>query len=151
MICNLQIYNSIGYIQLQLNDKTDWKKHRTRSYSCVSIRNASDLCIIKKIKVMPTQIITSDDLREFKIELLEEIRHIFLSSQSVVNPENKRFLKSQEVMQLLNISASSLQTMRNSRILSFTRIQGTIYYDWNDIVKLMEQNKKQARTNMKFV
>lgn len=100
---------------------------------------------------MPTQIITSDDLREFKIELLEEIRHIFLSSQSVVNPENKRFLKSQEVMQLLNISASSLQTMRNSRILSFTRIQGTIYYDWNDIVKLMEQNKKQARTNMKFV
>ena len=105
----------------------------------------------KKSKVMPTQIITSDDLREFKIELLEEIRHIFLSSQSVVNPENKRFLKSQEVMQLLNISASSLQTMRNSRILSFTRIQGTIYYDWNDIVKLMEQNKKQARTNMKFV
>lgn len=100
---------------------------------------------------MPTQIITSDDLREFKIELLEEIRLIFLSSQSVVNPENKRFLKSQEVMQLLNISASSLQTMRNSRILSFTRIQGTIYYDWNDIVKLMEQNKKQARTNMKLV
>lgn len=100
---------------------------------------------------MPTQIITTDDLREFKVDLLEEIKSILNSASVITNPETKRYLKSYEVMKLLGISASSLQNMRNSRLLTYTRIQGTIYYDWNDIVKLMDQNKRPAKSHMKLV
>lgn len=49
---------------------------------------------------MPIQIITTDDLREFKIELLEDIKNL-LSSNSA--PSVKKYLKSAEIMQLLKI------------------------------------------------
>ena len=50
---------------------------------------------------MPAQIITTDDLREFKIELLDEIRHLF---EEKAVAKSKKWLKSIEVRKMLNIS-----------------------------------------------
>jgi len=92
---------------------------------------------------MPAQIITTDDLREFKIELLDEIR-ILISEQK--NPTIKKWMKSVEVRKLLNISPGTLQTLRINGTLPYTKIGGTNYYNASDIDTLLSQNlKKKTR------
>lgn len=87
---------------------------------------------------MPTQIITTDDLREFKIELLDEIRNIVFEQKSATT---KKWLKSVEVRKLLNISPGTLQTLRLNGTLPYTKIGGTNYYSLTDIEKLLSKNK----------
>ena len=92
---------------------------------------------------MPAQIITSDDLREFKIELLDEIRVIIKDQKS---NHTKQWLKSAEVRKLLNISPGTLQTLRIKGTLPFTKIGGTNYYNASDIDTLLSENlKKKTR------
>ncbi|WP_373056352.1 helix-turn-helix domain-containing protein [Zunongwangia sp. H14] len=91
---------------------------------------------------MPTSIITTDDLREFKMELLEELRSI-LSKQS--SGTLKRFLKSSEVMDLLKISPGTLQNFRINGTLPYTKVGGIIYYDIQEIHRVMDENR--VRTN----
>ncbi len=88
---------------------------------------------------MPTQIITTDDLREFKIELLDEIRNIVSEQKSATT---KKWLKSVEVRKLLNISPGTLQTLRINGTLPYTKIGGTNYYNLTDIEKLLSQKGK---------
>ncbi len=103
----------------------------------------------KSIFTMPANILTTDDLREFKIELLQEIKKLISSSNLSPNPEGKRFLKSSEVQELLNLSPTSLQNLRNARELPFSKVNGTFFYDWNDIIELIAQNKKEAKPKRK--
>ena len=56
---------------------------------------------------MPTAIITTDDLREFKIELLGEIKELLHENQAKVI--KKEWLKSTQVMNMLNISSGTLR------------------------------------------
>lgn len=87
---------------------------------------------------MSAQIITTDDLREFKIELLDEIRNIVSEQKSATT---KKWLKSVEVRKLLNISPGTLQTLRINGTLPYTKIGGTNYYNLTDIEKLLSKNK----------
>ena len=92
---------------------------------------------------MPAQIITTDDLREFKVELLDEIR-VLISEQK--NPVIKKWMKSVEVRKLLNISPGTLQTLRINGTLPYTKIGGTNYYNASDIDVLLSKNlKKKSR------
>jgi hypothetical protein len=87
---------------------------------------------------MAATIITVEDLKEFKIELLEQIKKI-VESQNTASI--KKWLKSTEVRKLLNISPGTLQNLRINGTLSYTKIGGTIYYENQDIDKLLEHNK----------
>ncbi len=98
---------------------------------------------------MPANIITTDDLREFKIELIQEIKHLFSNSNFALNPDSKRFLKSSEVQELLNLSPTSLQNLRNARLLPYSKVNGTFFYDWNDIIELIANHKKEIKPKRK--
>lgn len=87
---------------------------------------------------MPTSIITTDDLQEFKMELLDEIKTL-LSKQTTGN--SKRYLKSSEVMELLQISPGTLQNLRINGTLPYTKVGGIIYYDAVEIDKTMALNR----------
>lgn len=89
---------------------------------------------------MTAQIITSDDLWEFKIELLDEIRVIIKDQKS---NHTKQWLKSAKVRKLLNISPGTLQTLRINCTLPFTKIGGTNYYNTTDIDTLLSENLKK--------
>ena len=89
---------------------------------------------------MPTSIITTDDLREFKMELLDDIKNL-LTKQS--SGKIKRYLKSSEVMDLLQISPGTLQNLRINGTLPYTKVGGIIYYDAEEIQKVMEENRVQ--------
>jgi hypothetical protein len=92
---------------------------------------------------MPAQIITSDDLREFKLDLLEEIKKLL--RQNGVQPV-KKWLKSPDVRKLLNISPGTLQNIRVNGSLPYTKIGGVLYYDYEDIQKMLT-NRKSININ----
>lgn len=87
---------------------------------------------------MAANIITTEDLREFKLELLDEIKEL-LNEQSSFTP--KKWLKSPEVRELLSISPGTLQNLRINGTLPYTKVGGVIYYDYDEIQKIMEQNR----------
>ena len=62
---------------------------------------------------MPTHVITTDDLRDFKIELME----------------------------LLNISSGTLQNLRINGTLPYTKMGGILFYDTEDIQAIMKKNR----------
>ena len=82
---------------------------------------------------------TVEDMTSFKIELLEEIRKI-LKPQS----ETREWLKSAEVMKLLNCSAGTLQSLRINGTLPFAKIGGTLYYEYSDVTQLLSSNKRNV-------
>ncbi|RDK89207.1 helix-turn-helix domain-containing protein [Marinirhabdus gelatinilytica] len=87
---------------------------------------------------MPTSIITTDDLREFKIELLDDIKKL-LSKQAT--GKLKKYLKSSEVMDMLQVSPGTLQNLRINGTLPYTKIGGIIYYDVEEIQSVMTANR----------
>ncbi|MDJ0644493.1 MAG: helix-turn-helix domain-containing protein [Flavobacteriaceae bacterium] len=87
---------------------------------------------------MPANIVTTDDLRDFKIELLDEFKSL-LTKQS--QGKLKRYLKSNEVMELLQISPGTLQNLRINGTLPYTKVGGIIFYDSEEIQKVMVDNR----------
>lgn len=83
------------------------------------------------------QILTKEDLRLFKEELIEDFKSILGTSK----PLTKKWLKSAEVRELLNISPGTLQNFRVNGTLTFTKIGGILYYNQDDIQKVLEQNQ----------
>lgn len=81
------------------------------------------------------ELITREDLRQFKSELLSEIKAIMKPHQ---DSASKQWLKSAEVRKLLNISPSTLQNLRINRTLRYTKIGGMMYYKLEDITTLLE-------------
>lgn len=82
---------------------------------------------------MEVNLITNEDLQEFKTELLEDIKNLFNSKIS----EQKLWLRSSEVKTLLKVSSGTLQNLRINGTLSYTRVGGTLYYNYKDIEKML--------------
>ena len=87
---------------------------------------------------MAATIITTEDLREFKMELLDGIKELF---NNQTGHTSKRWLKSPEVRELLGISPGTLQNLRINGTLPYTKVGGVLYYDYKEILNVMEQNK----------
>jgi hypothetical protein len=87
---------------------------------------------------MPATILTTEDLQVFKTELVEEFKKLL--RQNGIQPV-KKWLKSQEVRKLLSISPGTLQNLRINGTLPFTKIGGVIFYDYEDIQKMLLSNK----------
>lgn len=85
-------------------------------------------------KIFAHQLITVDDLNEFKHELLNELVILLNKQHPFVS---KKWMKSHEVRRLLKISPGTLQTFKNSGIIPHTKIGGIIFYDHDDIQKLL--------------
>ena len=93
---------------------------------------------------MSIEILTKQDLNDFRTLLLDDIREIFQNKTE----QTKQWLKSSEVRKLLNISPGTLQTLRINKTLSYTKIGGIIYYPYKDIEKLLDQNKVSSERTL---
>lgn len=87
---------------------------------------------------MATTIITTEDLRDFKMELLDDIKQL-LNTQS--GHVTKKWLKSPEVRELLGISPGTLQNLRINGTLPYTKVGGILYYDYQEIMQILEKNR----------
>lgn len=90
---------------------------------------------------MSIEVLTKEDLRQFKNELLNELKQFIPAAQS----QNKKWLKSPEVRKMLGISPGTLQNLRINGTLSFSKVGGIIYYSYDDIQKVLEINKTRIR------
>jgi hypothetical protein len=88
---------------------------------------------------MAANIVTLEDLQSFKEELLTEIQKLLTKRQTT---PARKWLKSHEVRRLLTLSPGTLQNLRVNGMLPFTKIGGVIFYDYDDIQKMIEENKR---------
>ena len=84
---------------------------------------------------MAIEVITREDLNEFRTLLLKDLQELIHSKPG----QTKKWLKSIEVRNLLNISPGTLQNLRINGTLKYKRIGGIIYYNYEDIVKMLEK------------
>ena len=84
---------------------------------------------------MAIEVITREDLNEFRTLLLSDLNAMFNSKPQ----QQKQWLKSSEVRKLLKISPGTLQNLRINGTLNFNRIGGILYYKYDDLKKLMEK------------
>jgi hypothetical protein len=90
---------------------------------------------------MSVNILTHEDLQQFKAELITELKSLLKKDST----GTKKWLKSEEVKKLLKVSAGTLQTLRINGTLQYTKIGGIIYYDYEHIEKVMQENLRLAR------
>lgn len=83
------------------------------------------------------ELITKEDLKQFKGELLTEIKAIMQPGQG----QSKKWLKSNEVRKMLNISPGTLQNLRINGTLSYSKVGSIMYYKLEDINKVLEGNQ----------
>lgn len=91
-------------------------------------------------KLYRDQLVTVGDLQDVKTELLLAIKAML---QASAQPAPKQWLKSYEVRKTLDISPGTLQTLRNNGTLPFTRIGGILYYDLDDIKKILTSKNRK--------
>lgn len=87
---------------------------------------------------MAVEVVTKEDLEEFRMQLLKDIHQLISPFQEskLVKP----WLKNSEVRELLNISSNTLQRLRIAGKLPSNKVGGTHYYRYEDIEKLMNNN-----------
>lgn len=88
---------------------------------------------------MATAIITTEDLYDFKMELISEFKKLL--DKKPDEQLTKKYLKSTEVMELLKVSPGTLQNLRLNGTLPFTKIGGTILYEYAEILRILNLNK----------
>lgn len=86
--------------------------------------------------------ITREDLRQFKMILIDEIKILIsqsgLKHNEILDPE---WLKSKSVRKMLDISAGSVQNLRVSNKVRFKKVLGSYYYNREDLQKLFDDEK----------
>lgn len=87
---------------------------------------------------MAATVITTDDLREFKLELLGDFKKLL---QNHTGTQQKKWIRSPEVRDLLGISPGTLQNLRINGTLPYTKVGGVLYYDYSDIIAVLEKNR----------
>lgn len=93
-------------------------------------------------KIYREQLITIEDLEVFKADLLNEIKKML--TPGMTQPARKEWLRSSEVRKMLGISPGTLQNLRVSGKLPFTKVGGINFYHHEDILKLLASNSSNA-------
>ena len=90
---------------------------------------------------MNIEFITKEDLKEFRSELLEDLKQFLANNKS----EQKKWLKSADVRKMLNISPGTLQNLRINGQLRPNKVGGSFYYAFQDIQSLLVADSKTKR------
>ena len=89
---------------------------------------------------MDSRFVTVGDLQQFKCELLREIKKMLVNTLA---PLPKPWLKSHEVQRILKISPGTLQHLRDSGQLKFSKVGGIVFYEMKDIEEMMKGTLKK--------
>ena len=91
---------------------------------------------------MNVELITREDLRQFKTELLEEFKTIVSKAK---HSPNDKWLKSAQVRELLKISPGTLLNLRVNGHLRYTKVGGSFYYQYEDIELMLANGPSKKR------
>lgn len=85
------------------------------------------------------EIVTLEKFNDFENRIFKELEGLKQNSTT-----ESRWLKSNDVKELLGISHGKLQDLRDRGLIPFTKLGGVIFYDRNEIEKMLLKgmNKK---------
>ena len=92
---------------------------------------------------MELTILTPDDLRQFKQEILDEIKAGFSAAASSIQSDT--YLTSEQVCDVLGISSKQFQKYRNERRIAFSQFGRKIYVKRSDLDRFLESHRVEAR------
>lgn len=99
---------------------------------------------------MAATVLTSEDLHDFKIELLDEFKKILNQTPAKeAKQEETKWLKSHQVQRMLGISPGTLQNLRINGTVPYTKVGGVIFYSLDDINAILQKNKRNDFSNGK--
>ena len=98
---------------------------------------------------MATEIITKDDLEEFKWELLDLFKKMLDKKVDKPIPEKEKrvWIKSHQVQRLLGISPGTLQNLRVNGTIPYSKVGGVLFYNKEDIEKILEDNMRNRENS----
>lgn len=96
-------------------------------------------------KVNRDQLITVQDLLDFKQQLIVDIKKL-LKEQS--GHPGHQWLKAFEIKKMLRLSESKLQYLRDKGLIPFKKLGGITYYNSEEIEKLMASGKFNDQMKM---
>ena len=85
---------------------------------------------------MAIEVVTKDDLQQFRIQLINDIKLLIGSPEKTLD---KQWLKNAEVKKILNISSNTIQRLRIAGKLRSSKIGGVHYYRYADIEKMLNE------------
>ncbi len=85
---------------------------------------------------MNVNFITQNDLNQIKNEIVQELNN------KIQSQTPKKWLRSSAVLKMLSISAGTLQNFRINGLIPHTKIGGTFFYDYEEIIKVLNENKR---------
>lgn len=86
---------------------------------------------------MGVEIVTKEDLVEFRTKLIQEIEKLITGTE----PKGEQWLRSNQVRELLNISPGTLQNMRISGKLKYSKVGGIHFYRQSDVERMMVEGE----------
>lgn len=97
---------------------------------------------------MATSIITPDDLEQFKWELLDLIKQQLDKKvdKSIPQEQKRVWIKSHQVQRMLGISPGTLQNLRINGTIPYTKVGGVLFYNKEDIEKILENNMRNRES-----
>lgn len=87
---------------------------------------------------MAATIITTEDLLEFKEDLLEEFKKLMVKH---THPQPKNWLRSSDIRKRFEISPSTLHSLRSRNIIPSYKVGGLVFYDAEEIDQIILDNK----------
>lgn len=87
---------------------------------------------------MPVDIVTQEDLERFRFRLINDFKQLLQSVVPLHQPVQDGY-KTADVRKVLGCSVNKLVSLRVSRKLRTKKIGGTVYYNKDDIKRLLEE------------
>lgn len=96
---------------------------------------------------MAVNILTTDDLKQFKEDLFLELRQVLGKQTKQDATKQREWLRTKEVCRMIGVSLSKLQYMRDNNEIKFTRIGGTLFYNADEVNKLLASGYENKNPN----
>ena len=82
------------------------------------------------------ELLTKEDLKSFEESIVQRFSD-FISTE---NAKTDKWLRSSDVKKMLNISAGTLQNLRINGTIPYTKMGGTIYYPYEEVINALNSN-----------
>lgn len=86
---------------------------------------------------MQVNIVTKEDLEEFRIKLMTEIKETLNVLEQKSYPKS---IKTKQVLEILELSSGKLKQMRISGLITFKKVGSTYYYNYNEVKRLLPKD-----------
>ncbi|MFC2080880.1 helix-turn-helix domain-containing protein [Bacteroidota bacterium] len=83
------------------------------------------------------ELLTRKDLYDLEAKIMDKLNKL-----SEKDDNRKKWYRTADLIKILNLSASSIQSLRTSGTLPFSKVGGTLFYDPNDVKEMITKNKK---------